>query len=1852
MSRLYALVCAVSLLGSLRCASAQGTPAPAPEIRLQGLRAANAHGSFKASAYLPDGSLVLLYDQGDGLRLLRTDATAGSVLGQAQTGAAGDFGIALTIDPAGNIYVAGTSSSGLLAGTPGAAYPTPADTSTNSFLAKFNSQLELVFLTFLGAGRTEVTGVAATPDAVFVTGANYNGTLPTTAGALQRTPPNRNYGTGNGFVQRFTPDGTALAYATYLSGADGGSVPAAIVARPDDTVYIAGETSASTFPVVNALQPTMAGPVSGFVAQLSSDGSALPFSTFIAGAGISSLALDSATNILLATGDLSWGEFPVGQVSAPVANIPYQSLLRFSADGQNLIDSALLLPGTRSFVTAGPGGTAWVAGALTVPLSPETMNRGEGDSYVLHVSSSDGIDQVQRLGGSATSNPSFAHLSSTLSAPSLSPDGQSLTVAGTVFAQTDSSLRAAQSFDLGLNAGGSSVLPNGPGDLLPASCAAGQGCNGSGALLTQLDLNGSHAGLTLSTADAPNILLRNTGSVSATGLAMTAGGFTDSTDCADTLPAFAQCTVLLGGSGPGTLSITGTDAAPLTAAIPGPITQPPALAFDTPELDFGIVTAGAPSLRVLTVRNLGSMVQTFTSAPENVPSASPYTLAEVGGTCPGPASAHTLAPGASCTLQIGLTASALPQNDGPVQASWRIGARDIRVTGFTQAASLSLSSSEIDFGAQPAGTRLSRFLYLSNSSAAPIANSPVSLPPQSPFAVQDGCPSLLLPGSVCGITLSYSQPNAPVFDSGTLTLDAGLTVLLTGETLASTGAPILTALSPLAVSPTTVQFSNAVPVTQQSAEIQTVQVTNPTGAALPLSASALGDFNLGTGCGATLPAGATCSITLTFAPSAPGTRQGVLRISTAPGTQPTTVPLQATAIPILSSTNGTVDLGQTTVAEPTVTWLPLGGSFPQLTVSATGPGFTVALLPDDGDGHGTLPPAAFAPTATAQCTACWLAVQFLPQAPGSAEGTVQLASAAAGHPYGLALRGAAVPGAGLILTPAQPSFGAVPIAAASSPLTFVLTNLLAQPAAVSLQAIGATGDFALLVPQSPTACTGPLQPTASCSVDVVFIPTAKGERNGTLTVTTGGGTAAATLLGIGIAGNAGSSPPGTGPPPGPPGVTVFPAQADFGAQPVTAVPAIRQFTLRNTTSSAGTVTFAPTKNFPLPEPSGCGTLAAGASCNFAVVFVPGEGGPLTGSVTITFVAEGSASTAQTVLYLRGYGTATGGLVASSGTDPQSPLRFGTVQSGSSVSRTVTLTNTGTAPHSLRRLSSTTPFAAASGCAQALPPGGSCDLIVTYSAVNQLPATATQTPRTDVGTLLLETDTDASPTSVYLTGIALPTPAHVDPGAATLPTYTLSQTALTFPDTQPGMSSPAQDITATNNGTVPVIFGDLQPSAGFYASTTCHVLQPAQTCLITVSFHPAQLSGEAVIGALEIPSNAAASLEFVTLLGSAFPAQLQLSPQSLDFPAVPVGQSTEETLSVTNVSDLPLVLPAFTLSGDFSAQTSSCPLNGAVLAAGQSCTLLIAFTPSAAGARTGTLTSSAGLTTSPQSVSLTGTGLAGQLQVRPGSLDFGSVPLTTAAAQTLTLANVGTAPLGNLTMTLAGAAAPDFTVSFACPGTALAVGAACTVQLSFAPSAPGQRAASLAITSTDPASPTLVPLTGTGAQPPGFTLFVNGNTSVTADIDSGGSAAFPLTLTSQGGYTGPIALRCTPIAPARNAQCSLAAAQLMLTGSSVASSVSVATSSGLRPSLLLPFGLWTLLPWTALRSPRRRKRARRRLAVALASVALATAFFAGCGGPGSTGNPYTPAGTYQYQVTAASTTGPALSSSVMLTVTVH
>src|SRR5205807_1410748 len=169
------------------------------------------------------------------------------------------------------------------------------------------------------------------------------------------------------------------------------------------------------------------------------------------------------------------------------------------------------------------------------------------------------------------------------------------------------------------------------------------------------------------------------------------------------------------------------------------------------------------------------------------------------------------------------------------------------------------------------------------------------------------------------------------------------------------------------------------------------------------------------------------------------------------------------------------------------------------------------------------------------------------------------------------------------------------------------------------------------------------------------------------------------------------------------------------------------------------------------------------------------------------------------------------------------------------------------------------------------------------------------------------------------------------------------------------------------------------------------------------------------GTLSLTDNAGGSPQIMTLSGNGTAPGVGLAPTSLDFGnQLLATTSAPMTVTLTNTGAAALTINSFAPSGDFAATStgaSACPTSPATLAAGGTCTINVTFTPTASGARTGTLSLTDNAGGSPQIMTLSGNvTLHGALPIST-SLDFGNQPLaTTSTPMTVTLTNTGTAAL--------------------------------------------------------------------------------------------------------------------------------------------------------------------------------------------------------------------------------------------------
>ncbi len=200
--------------------------------------------------------------------------------------------------------------------------------------------------------------------------------------------------------------------------------------------------------------------------------------------------------------------------------------------------------------------------------------------------------------------------------------------------------------------------------------------------------------------------------------------------------------------------------------------------------------------------------------------------------------------------------------------------------------------------------------------------------------------------------------------------------------------------------------------------------------------------------------------------------------------------------------------------------------------------------------------------------------------------------------------------------------------------------------------------------------------------------------------------------------------------------------------------------------------------------------------------------------------------------------------------------------------------------------------------------------------------------------------------------------------------------------------------------------------------------------------------------------------------------------SLAFGNVALGQTLVKNLTVDNTGATHSLVIASATSSDPAeyalSGTGTCGAIPITVAPKTTCTLGVAFTPTALGAHGATLMIFDNATTSPQHSTLSGAGIAG-LTVSKSSLAFGKREVRPQACAILQRDQSSDRTV-TLSESFSGTNAADFSVTGGTCTTTLGAGKACTIIVTFKPGAPGTESATLSISdSPDPLSPYTVAL---------------------------------------------------------------------------------------------------------------------------------------------------------------------------------
>ncbi len=559
------------------------------------------------------------------------------------------------------------------------------------------------------------------------------------------------------------------------------------------------------------------------------------------------------------------------------------------------------------------------------------------------------------------------------------------------------------------------------------------------------------------------------------------------------------------------------------------------------------------------------------------------------------------------------------------------------------------------------------------------------------------------------------------------------------------GNPTVTAAPAASLTPGSLVF-NGTTIGQSSAALSATLANAGTAAlsidTIGFSGAAAGDFSVNGGTcagGASVAAGASCTVQLIFKPTVAGARAAALTIShNATG---------GTSSASLSGTGNAAPQATIGVSATSVNFGALitntASAAQVITVSNSGSAalsFTSIALGGAQAGFVTLGGTCATATPLAAGASCTVTALARPTATGAFAASITLASNAANGNVTIGLAGSgAAPGPAVSANPSVLAFGTATVGAAALTQNVTLTN--SGNVALSFTSIAVSGAAGVSIPAGGT-CTGALAPAATCSVPLAFAPGAAGAVTATLLVRSN-----APDLQVAVSGTGTTAP------------VAKPTLSDngplaFADTQVGKASAVRSTILQYPGTVAlkiATLTLGGTHSADFALGGTCslnGTVSPSASCTIDATFKPAAAGAR--SADLLLVTDGGA---QFSVPLSGNGIAIAAPAVLT-VGPQS-FDFGAAVIGAtSPNKRFMLSNTSTAAATLTGATFSGPFARvldATGCAAfpfVLQPGAACELVVGYT-----PATAGP----NSGNVVIQSEGGASWT-IALAGQASAAPA--------------------------------------------------------------------------------------------------------------------------------------------------------------------------------------------------------------------------------------------------------------------------------------------------------------------------------------------------------------------------------------------------------------------------------------------------------------------------------------------------------------
>jgi hypothetical protein len=488
-------------------------------------------------------------------------------------------------------------------------------------------------------------------------------------------------------------------------------------------------------------------------------------------------------------------------------------------------------------------------------------------------------------------------------------------------------------------------------------------------------------------------------------------------------------TPTVAGTQTGSLAVASTGGS-VTVPITGTAVTGAAHLTITPNpLDFGSVVVGQSVTRTFDVANTGNIMLTLTKAAPPVGAFNASTPVSEG---------QQLSPGDVIHQSVTFTPSStgaqsavysITGDDGQGAIAVGLTGTGVTGTGTTNIAAgkpASSSSTQAGYPAsnatdadpssywESANNAFPQWIQVDLGSAQSVGKVTLKLPPPAAWATRQQTLSIM--GSTDGTTFSTVLGSAAyTFDPATgnsvdIPFPASTVRYLRLNITANTGWPAGqvsdfevfatsggTGQATLAANPGSLTFGSTTVGTNSAT--QTVTVSNTGGAAATVSGIATtGDFTQTNTCGTSIAAGAGCVVTVTFRPTAAGTRNGTLTVSSNATNPAMNVALTGTGTPAGSAT---LSANPTSL---TFASTAVGGASAAQTVTVTNGG-TLAATVSSVAVTGDYTQSNTCGTSIAAGGSCAVSVTFHPLASGTRTGTLTVTSNATNSPTTVSLSG-------------------------------------------------------------------------------------------------------------------------------------------------------------------------------------------------------------------------------------------------------------------------------------------------------------------------------------------------------------------------------------------------------------------------------------------------------------------------------------------------------------------------------------------------------------------------------------------------------------------------------------------------------------------------------------------------------------------------------------------------------------------------------------------------------------------------------------------------------------------------------